>query len=102
MDQQQIFELIHGKFAYISSEKSLSSCTIRKSYWKIFRLKQSKLYEKFLSLSGKIFELNWGYGAMHPGRFPTDWVKPSEMEEDGYSNTTSTILSSMDVLERDE
>ena len=39
---------------------------------------------------------------MHPGRFPSDWMKPSEMEEDGYSNTTSTILSSMDVLERDE
>ena len=39
---------------------------------------------------------------MHPGTFPTDWVKPSGMEEDGYCNTVSTMLSSADVLESGE
>ena len=39
---------------------------------------------------------------MHPGTFPTDWVKPSGMEEDGYCKTDPTMLSSMDVLESGE
>ena len=36
---------------------------------------------------------------MHPGKFPTNWAKPSGMEEDGYYKTVSTMLASMDVLE---
>ena len=39
---------------------------------------------------------------MHPGTFPTDWVKPSGMEEDGYCKIVLTMLSSMDVLESGE
>ena len=39
---------------------------------------------------------------MHPGTFPTDWAKPSGMEEDGYCNTVPTMLSSTDVLESEE
>ena len=39
---------------------------------------------------------------MHPRTFPTDWVKPSGMEDDGYCKTVPTMLSSMDVLESGE
>ena len=39
---------------------------------------------------------------MHPGKFPTDWVKPSGMEEDGYCKTVPTMLSSMDIFRSDE
>ena len=49
-----------------------------------------------------IFEYNWAYGAMYPGKFPTDWVKLSDMEVNGYCKTGPTMLSSMDVLESGE
>ena len=39
---------------------------------------------------------------MHPGTFPTDWVKHSGMEEDGYCKTVPTMLTSMDFLESGE
>ena len=39
---------------------------------------------------------------MHPGTFPTDWMKPSGIEEDEYYNTVPTMLTSMDVLESGE
>ena len=39
---------------------------------------------------------------MHPGIFPTEWVKPNGMKEDGYCKTVPTMLSSMDVLESGE
>ena len=39
---------------------------------------------------------------MHPGKFPTDWVKFSGMEEDRYYQTVPTMLSSINVLEIDE
>ena len=88
--------------AYTSREKYLLSVDVGKTYLKKFKSEVLNLYEKYSLQLGNIFELNWGYGAIHSGRFPTDWVKSSEMEEDGYSKTTSTILSSMYVLERDE
>ena len=58
--------------------------------------------EKYSLQLGNIFESNWGYGAMHPGTFPTDWMKPSGIEEDEYYNTVPTMLTSMDVLESGE
>ena len=61
-------------------------------------MKESKLYEKYSLLLGKIFESNEVYGAMYPKPFPTDWVKPSGMKVDGYSNTVPTMLSSMDMI----
>ena len=39
---------------------------------------------------------------MRPGTFPTDWVKPSGMEEDGYCKTVPKMLTSMDALESGE
>ena len=39
---------------------------------------------------------------MHPGTFPTDWVKPNGMEEGGYCKTIPTMLTSMDVLDSGE
>ena len=32
---------------------------------------------------------------MHPGTFPTDWMKPSGIEEDGYYNTVPTMFAWM-------
>ena len=68
----------------------------------MFKLEELKLYDQYSLELGNIFEFNWRYGAMHPGTFPTDWVKPSGMEEDGYCKTVPTMLSSMDVLESGE
>ena len=48
---------------------------------------------------GNIFESNQRYGNMYPGIFPTGWVKPSGIEENGYCKTVPTMLTSMDVLE---
>ena len=67
-----------------------------------FKLEELKLYEKYSLQLGNIFESNWGYSAMHPGIFPTEWVKPNGMKEDGYCKTVPTMLSSMDVLESGE
>ena len=39
---------------------------------------------------------------MYPGIFPTGWVKPSGIEENGYCKTVPTMLTSMEVLESDE
>ena len=39
---------------------------------------------------------------MHPGTFPTDRVKPSDMEEDGYCKAVPIILTAIDVLESGE
>ena len=39
---------------------------------------------------------------MHPGIFPTHWVKPSSVEGDGYSKTVPTMLLSMDFLKSGE
>ena len=60
------------------------------------------MYEKYSLQLGNIFESNWGYGAMYPGTFPTDWVKPSGMEEDGYCKTVLRMLTFMGVLESGE
>ena len=88
--------------AYTSREKYLLSVDVGKTYLKKFKLEVLNLYKKYSLQLGNIFESNWGYGAMHQGTFPTDWVKPSGMEEDGYCKTVSTMLSSMDVLESGE
>ena len=37
---------------------------------------------------------------MHPGSFPTDWVKPSGMEENRDYRTVPTMLTSMKCFER--
>ena len=76
--------------------------TLEKLIGKKFKLEELDLYGKYSLQLGNIFESNWGYGAMHQGTFPTDWVKPSGMEEDGYCKTVSTMLSSMNVLESGE
>ena len=39
---------------------------------------------------------------MHPGRFSKDRTRPGEKEEDEYSKTTPSMLSSMDMLESGE
>ena len=39
---------------------------------------------------------------MHPGTFPTDWIKTSGMEENGYFKTVPTMLTSIDILKSDE
>ena len=49
-----------------------------------------------------MLESRWGYGAMHPGTFPNNWVAPSGMEEDGYPSTSKSMLSSTNVLNTDE
>ena len=36
---------------------------------------------------------------MHPGTFPTDWVKPSGMEENRYCKNVPTMLTSMNILD---
>ena len=95
-------KLIHGKEAYKIRELFLLSFDVGKSYWENFKLEELKLYDQYSLELGNIYESNWGYGAMHPGTFPTDWVKPSGMEEDGYCKTDPTMLSSMDVLESGE
>ena len=46
-----------------------------------------------------MLESRWGYGAMHPGTFPNDWVTPSSIEEDGYPSTSDSMLSSISVLD---
>ena len=74
--------LIHGKEACDDRELFLKSFDVGKTYWENFKLEESKLYDEYSLQLGNIFESNWGYGAMHPGTFPTDWVKPSGMEED--------------------
>ena len=62
-------------------------------------MEELKLYDKYSLQLDNICESNWGYDAMHPGIFPSDWVKPSGVEEDGCCNTVPTMLKSMDVLE---
>ena len=93
---------MHGKAAYGIRESYLLSFDVGKMYWENFKLEESKLYDKYALQLGNIIESNWGYGAMHPGTFPTDWVKPSGMEENGYCKTVSAMLSSIDVLESRE
>ena len=39
---------------------------------------------------------------MRPEAFPTDWIKPNGIEEDGYCMTIPAILTSMDILESGE
>ena len=58
--------------------------------------------KKYSLQLGNIFESNQGYGTMYPEIFPTDWVKSSGIEEDGYYKTVPTMLSSIDVLESGE
>ena len=65
-------------------------------------MEESTLYDKYSLQLGNIFESNWGYGAIHPGTFPTDWVKLSGIEKDRYCKTVPTMLSSMNVLESGE
>ena len=45
-------------------------------------MEKLKLYEKYSLQLGNIFESNWRYGTIHPGKFPTDWVKLYGREED--------------------
>ena len=44
----------------------------------------------------------WGYDTMNQGIFPTVWMKPSSMEEDGYSKVVITMFIFMDFLESGE
>ena len=67
-----------------------------------FKLEELKSYDQYSLEFGNAFESNWGYGAMYPGTFLTDWVNPSGMEEDGYCKTVPTMLTSMDFLESGE
>ena len=76
----------------------LLSFDVGTTYWEKFKLEKLKLYDIYSLQLGNIFEYNWGYGAMYTGTFPTDWVKPSGMEEDGYCKIGPTMLSSMDDL----
>ena len=49
--------------------------------------------KKYSLQLGNIFESNQGYGTMYPEIFPTDWVKSSGIEEDGYYKTVPTMLT---------
>ena len=51
---------------------------------------------------GNILKSNWGYGAIYPGTFPTDWVNSSGMVDDGYCKAIPTMLTSMNVLKSSE
>ena len=64
-----------------------------------FKLEELKLYKTNSLHLGNIFKSNWGYSSMYPGTFPTDWVKPSGMEKDGYCKNVPKMLTSMDILE---
>ena len=75
---------------------------LERKYWENFKVEELKLYETYSLQLGTIFESNWGYGTMYPGIFPTNKVKPSGIEEYGYSKTLPTILTSIDVLESGE
>ena len=75
---------------------------LEKYIGKILNWKSQHYMTNFSLQLGNIFESNWGYGAIHPGTFPTDWVKLSGIEKDRYCKTVPTMLSSMNVLESGE
>ena len=73
--------LIHGKDNAYKVERKTYYNLMLKTYWDNFELKELKVYEKYSLQLDNMFESNWGYGAMHPGIFLADWVKPSGTEE---------------------
>ena len=90
--------IIDGKVGYNAREKFLTSFVVGKTYWKSFKQEEAKLYEDYSLELSNMLESRWGYGAMHPGTFPNNWVAPSGMEEDGYPSTSKSMLSSTNVL----
>ena len=66
-------------------------------------LRQNNVYEQCLNKRiSDILERNFGYSAMHVGNFPGDWLKPGGQKEHNYRQTCPHMLSSADVIERDE
>ena len=91
-----------GKEGYKTRECFLKSFEEGISYWNNFKIEEAKEYEIHSFTLSNILESTWGYGAMHPGTFPNDWVAPSGMEEDGYPSTSDHMLSSINVLDSAE
>ena len=66
-------------------------------------VRQNDQYEQCLNKKiSNILESNFGYSAMHVGNFPDDWLKPGGQKEHNYRQTCPHMLSSTDVIERDE
>ena len=51
---------------------------------------------------GYIMESQYGFNALHEGNSPEHWVKPGGLSIDHYRSTSSNMLSSNDVIERNE
>jgi len=50
----------------------------------------------------RILELNFGFGAMHHGELPAQWVKPGGLPRHGYRSAITGMASSNDVLNTKE
>ena len=93
---------ITGKSSYEYRERFLKSFKKGQLYWAKFKEEESLLYKKYSLELTNMLESRWGYGALHPGLFPFDWVKPSGMLKDGYPPTSKDMLSSLNVLKISE
>jgi hypothetical protein len=49
--------------------------------------------------AGYILDNEYGYGAMHHGLSPHQWVKPGGQQDPKYRFSTCSMISSIDVLE---
>ena len=100
--QKNLSTIIDGKEGYKIRECFLKSFEEDISYWNNFKKEEAKECENYSLTLSNILESRWGYGAMHPGTFPNDWVVPSGMEEDGYPSTSDLMLSSINILDSAE
>jgi hypothetical protein len=84
----------------------------RKDFLKSFPVGQQKLREFYDSVErakqileetiARILEVNFGFGAMHHGELPSQWVKPGGLPGHGYRSAITGMASSNDVLNTKE
>ena len=70
--------------------------------WTLFKEKMLENENEASTIIGKVLEQQWGYTAMHHGKFPKDWVKPGGNNGDSYRQTCAHMETSAGVIEKRE